>query len=68
MAERNEKDREPWSPRIESTPLFINGADYERSLGEERSPPDIEISDERPGDIGETVSPEVPDPNPKPVP
>ena len=48
MAEKL-KDREPWSPRIDSMPLFINSADYERRLVEGRGPPEIE----------ETVSPAV---------
>jgi hypothetical protein len=66
MAEKL-KDREPWSPRIDSMPLFINSADYERSLGEDGDPPDIEISEDRPEDTGESVPPEVSDPILKPV-
>jgi hypothetical protein len=42
MAEKVKKDREPWSPRIESDPLFINSADFERGLGEASKLPDIE--------------------------
>ena len=68
MADKDEKDREPWSPRIDSRPLFINSADYERSLGEGSTLPEVDISDEGPEDIGETVSPAVPDPIPKPAP
>ncbi len=66
MAEKDEKDREPWSPRIDSKPLFINSADYERSLGEGTSPADLDISDEEPEDIEEIVSPAVPELSPKP--
>jgi hypothetical protein len=66
MTEKDEKDREPWVPRIKSSPLFINSADYERSLGEDGSPPDIEMLDEEPEDIGEPVAPPVPDPILKP--
>jgi hypothetical protein len=40
MAEKDEKEREPWAPRIDKMPLFINSADYERSLGEDSSPAD----------------------------
>ena len=67
MAEKDEKDREPWAPRIDKMPLFINSADYERSLGEDSSPPDIETSDEEPEDMGEQVSPAVPAPIVKPA-
>jgi hypothetical protein len=67
MAEKDEKDREPWVPRIDRMPLFINGADYERSLGEDSSPQDNETSDEGPEDMGEQVSPAVPGPIVKPV-
>jgi hypothetical protein len=67
MAEKDEKDREPWSPRIDSKPLFINSADYERSLGEGSSPQGIAISDEEPEDMGETGSPADKDPIVKPV-
>jgi hypothetical protein len=35
------KDRDPWTPRIEKEPLFINSADFERGLGEASNPPDI---------------------------
>jgi hypothetical protein len=66
MTEKDEKDREPWSPRIDSKRLFINGADYERSLGEGSSPADIEILDEETKDGAETVSSAVPGPIPKP--
>jgi hypothetical protein len=46
MAEPDKKDRGTWSPRTESNPLFINGADYERGLGEAGKPPDIDVTDE----------------------
>jgi hypothetical protein len=36
-----EKDKEPWSPRIDKKPLFTNSADFERGLGEARDPPDV---------------------------
>jgi hypothetical protein len=67
IAEKQEKEREPWSPRIERTPLFINSAEYERGLGEESRAPDIEISDEEPQDSSEHASPSVPDPVSTPV-
>lgn len=35
------KEREPWSPKIEKEPLFVNSADFERGLGEASGPPDI---------------------------
>ena len=35
------KDCEPWCPRIEQAPLFINSADYERGLGHASNPLDI---------------------------
>jgi hypothetical protein len=66
MAGKDEKDHEPWYPRIDSKPLFINSADYERSLGEGSNPPDTDILDEEPEDSGETVSASIPDPNLKP--
>ncbi|HEV2701815.1 MAG TPA: hypothetical protein VGV09_09310 [Steroidobacteraceae bacterium] len=40
MAEER-KEREPWSPRIEKEPLFVNSADFERGLGQRSDPPDI---------------------------
>jgi hypothetical protein len=66
MTEKHEKDREPWSPRIDSMPLFTNSADYERALSADSSPPDLEVSDEGPKDNGEQGSPAVPDPIFKP--
>jgi hypothetical protein len=66
LAETQKTDREPWSPRIDRMPLFINSADYERSLGEDSSPPDIEISGGEPKDIGKQVAPPVPNPILKP--
>ena len=60
MAAKDEEELEPWSPWIERKRLFINSADFERSLGEASSPPDIGPSDERPEETGETVSPAVP--------
>ncbi len=41
---------------IVTKPLFLNGAEYERGLGEGSSPPDIDIPDEGPGAIGEKVA------------
>ena len=67
MADKDEKDREPWVPRITRMPLFINSADYERSLSEDSSPPDNETSDEGPEEMGEQVSPPVSGPIVKPV-
>lgn len=55
MAEKDEKDREAWTPRIETKPLFLNSAEYERGLGEESSPPDIDIPDEGPEQSGEKI-------------
>ena len=40
------KEREPWTPRIEKEPLFVNSADFERGLGEASDPPDITQEDE----------------------
>jgi hypothetical protein len=67
MAEKDEKEREPWAPRIDKMPLFINSADYERSLGEDSSPADNETSDEGLEDMGEQGSPAVPGPIVKPI-
>jgi hypothetical protein len=52
MAEKDEKDREAWSPRIETKPLFLNSAEYQRGLGESSSPPDIDIADQGPLESG----------------
>jgi hypothetical protein len=50
MAERS-KDQEPWSPRIDKQPPFVNSADFERGLGEASNPPDItEEGDEEDAD------------------
>jgi hypothetical protein len=68
MTEKDEKDREPWAPRIKSLPLFTNSADYERSLGEGSSPPDVDILDDGPEDVEETVATAIPDPILKPEP
>jgi hypothetical protein len=68
MAEKDDKDREPWSPRMDRKPLFINSADYERSLGEGSSPREVDISDDEPEDVGEIISDAVPDPLLKPTP
>jgi|HubBroStandDraft_2_1064218.scaffolds.fasta_scaffold3015496_1 hypothetical protein len=45
MAVEGKKDREAWSPRIDSNPLFKNSADYERELGEENDT-DIDIEED----------------------
>jgi hypothetical protein len=66
MAGKDDKDREPWSPRLERSPLFINSADYERSLSEGSNPPDTDVLEDDLEDIGESVSPEAPEPNLKP--
>lgn len=41
MAEER-KEREPWSPKIDKEPLFVNSADFERGLGEASGPPGID--------------------------
>jgi hypothetical protein len=46
MTEKPEQEQEPWSPRIEGLPLFTSSADYERSLSQDRSPPELEIAEE----------------------
>ena len=68
MADKDEKDREPWLPRIDGRRLFINSADYERGLGEGSSSLDADISDDGPEDVEEPVSTAVVDPILKPVP
>ncbi|HTB68622.1 MAG TPA: hypothetical protein VK727_20550 [Steroidobacteraceae bacterium] len=65
MAEKVKKDREPWSPRIESDPLFINSADFERGLGEASKLPDIE--DEGVEEDEELEDPATPNPFIKPA-
>jgi hypothetical protein len=45
MAEQRKKDGEPWTPKVDSNPLFTNSADYERGLGEDEKTPDIDIED-----------------------
>jgi hypothetical protein len=67
MAEEVKKDREPWSPRIESDPLFTNSAEFERGLGEAAKPPDIDVDNEEAEDTGEPFSPAAPNPFIKPA-
>jgi hypothetical protein len=45
MTQRRKQDGEPWTPKIDSNPLFTNSADYERGLGEDEKTPDIDIED-----------------------
>jgi hypothetical protein len=52
MAQKPEQDQEPWSPRIEGLPLFTNSADYERSLSQDISPPELQTSEEVAEDSG----------------
>ena len=66
MAERDKKDREPWSPRIERNPLFTNSADFERGLGEGSGPPDIDVANEDSEDTAEEISPSAANPFIKP--
>jgi hypothetical protein len=42
MAEQRKKDGEPWTPKLDSNPLFINSADFERKLGEDEKTPDLD--------------------------
>ena len=56
MAEEVKKDREPWTPRIESDPLFTNSADFERGLGEAANPPYIDEENEASDDAGEPTA------------
>jgi hypothetical protein len=62
MAQKQEEDQEPWSPRIEGLPLFTNSADYERSLSQDRGPPELEIAEESPEDGAEVVASTPADP------
>jgi hypothetical protein len=66
MAERDKKDREAWTPRIERDPLFTNSADFERGLGEASNPPDIDVADEGAEDTEEDISPSAANPFIKP--
>jgi hypothetical protein len=59
MAEEN-KDREPWIPRIEQAPLLTNSADYERGLGHASNPPDVTAEELEDADE-EKESPIAPD-------
>jgi hypothetical protein len=68
MPEKDEKDREPWTPRLDRQPLFTNSADYERSLAEGSGAPDIDTAEEGSEEIGEAASAAVPDPILKPAP
>jgi hypothetical protein len=45
MAMQGKKDHQPWSPRIESSPLFVNSADYERGLRHESSTSELDLGD-----------------------
>jgi hypothetical protein len=67
MAEKDKKDREPWSPRIENKPLFINSADFERGLDEASKAPDIDIADEETEDDDADGDPATPNPFIKPA-
>ena len=55
MTEQQEKDQEPWSPGIEGLPLFSNSADYERSLGRDGQPPELEVAAEGPQENSEEI-------------
>jgi hypothetical protein len=57
MAEQR-KDGEPWTPKVESNPLFTNSADFERGLGEDANTPDIDIIDEGAEDEAEEITPD----------
>ncbi len=46
MAMEGRKGHQPWSPRIESSPLFITGAEYERGLGREDGAGELDLADE----------------------
>jgi hypothetical protein len=52
------KDGEPWTPKVESNPLFTNSADFERGLGEDGKTPDIDIVDESAEDGAEEITPD----------
>jgi hypothetical protein len=67
MAEKTEKDHEPWIPKIDGKQLFINSADYERGLGEGSSPANIELSDEPPEEASGDAALGIPDPAMKPA-
>jgi hypothetical protein len=67
MAEEVKKDREPWTPRIESDPLFINSADFERGLGEAAKLPDLDEESEESEEAEEPFSADAPNPFIKPT-
>ena len=67
MAEKDKKEREPWSPRIDKNPLFINSADFERGLDEASRPPDIDVADEGTEDDDAEGDPANPNPFIKPT-
>jgi hypothetical protein len=57
MAEERKKDGEPWTPKLDSNPLFTNSADFERRLGEDEKTPDIDIVDEGEPDDAQDITP-----------
>ena len=57
MAEERKKDGEPWTPKLDSNPLFTNSADFERRLGEDEKTPDIDIVDEGEPDHAQDITP-----------
>ena len=46
MAKEGKRDRHPWFPRLESSPLFVTSAEYERILGHEGSAPEFDLPEE----------------------
>jgi hypothetical protein len=58
MSEQRRKDGEPWTPKLDSDPLFTNSAEFERGLGDDGKTPDIDIVDEDAPDDAEEITSE----------
>jgi len=54
------KDRHPWYPRIESSPLFVTSAEYERGLGHEDGGREFDLAEEDAGMPADEELPEEP--------
>jgi len=72
MAEDDKKDHQPWTPKLENAPLFINSADIEQRLSEASSQlasPELGTEEEEPGQdiLGAAASATDPDPDAKPA-
>lgn len=49
MAMEGKRGHQPWYPRIDSSPLFVTSAEYERGLGHEHSEREFDLADEGTG-------------------